>query len=98
MLNNYGILFKDVKNFLSNEINRVFIAIIAVGIISCYNCFRTEYLFREMKTFQAESIKELLSSDEKIKDKIHYRYFNLTKSLEEIHNVKINTKNGKLEK
>ncbi len=29
-----------------------------------------------------------------IKKKVHFRYFNLTRSLEDIHNVKINTENG----
>lgn len=32
----------------------------------------------------------------KIKNKIDHRYFNTTTSLEEIHNVKINTYNGEL--
>ena len=29
-------------------------------------------------------------------NKVHFRYFNLTKSLEEIHNVEINTHDGKI--
>ena len=98
MVNNASILFKDVKNFLCNEVNRVFIAVVMVGLLVCYNCLRVEMLFYELKQTNANNQKELLEADKKIISKVHFRYFNLTKSLEEIHNVKINTKDGKLEK
>ncbi len=93
-----SILFKDTKNFLCNEVNRVYIAIIIVGILLCYNCFRTEKLLNDIKIQNAQLQTEILASNNKIVDKVHFRYFNLTKSLEEIHQVKIDTKNGKLEK
>lgn len=98
MVNNATILFKDVKNFLSSEVNRVFISVVIVGLISVYNCYRTEVLINELKEQIKTNQTELLASDKKIIDKVHFRYFNTTKSLEEIHNIKINTKNGKLEK
>ncbi len=98
MVSNVTILFKDVKNFLLNEVNRVFIAVVIVGILTCYNCVRTEILFIKLEKQQKINQEELLNSDKKIIDKIHFRYFNITKSLEEIHKIKIDTKNGKLEK
>lgn len=93
-----GMLFKDVKNFLFNEVNRVFVAVIFVGIINLVSIVRTEMLFIKLNEQNNEYYNQLINSDNKIEKKIDYRYFNITKSLEEIHSVKIITKDGKLEK
>lgn len=98
MKNSFGLLFSDVKNFLCNEVNRVFIAVLIVGALMCWGQYRTENLLTKISNQNIESQKELTSEIKKNRDKIHFRYFNLTKSLEEIHKVKIDTKNGRLER
>lgn len=98
MSNKASLLFSDVKNFLCDEVNRVFIAVLIVVALMCWGQYRTENLLLKISNQNTESQKELVTEIKKNRDKIHFRYFNLTKSLEEIHKVKIDTKNGRLEK
>lgn len=59
---------------------------------------RTEKAIKSAHNYNMNAQKELMTEIKTNRNKIHFRYFNLTRSLEEIHNVKIDTKNGKLEK
>lgn len=97
-MKNFSLFITDAKVFLSNELNRVFVAVVILGILMCYGQHRTEEALSKVSSQSTESQKELISEIKKNRDKIHFRYFNLTKSLEEIHKVKIDTKNGKLER
>ena len=98
-MNNYlGLLIADAKEFLCNETNRVFIAVILVGVLVCYSQCRTENILRSVQNINAQNHKELLAEIKTNRNKIHFRYFNLTRSLEDIHKVKIDTKNGRIEK
>lgn len=98
MKNSIGLLLTEVQEFLCSEVNRVFAAIVILCILVCYGQVRTEKAIKSAHNYNMNAQKELMSEIKTNRDKIHFRYFNLTKSLEEIHNVKIDTKNGKLEK
>ena len=83
------ILFIDLKDFLSNEVNRVFVAVVIIGGILIYQQFN-----HNMETQKAEMA--LMNAIEKSEKKIDFRYMNLTRSLEDIHKVEIDTKDGRL--
>lgn len=89
----YG-LFADVKEFFNQGMNGILtILIICMVLIIGYNYKISSDitdLRRNQESNQAEIIKEI----ENNRKKIHYRYFNLTKSLEDINNVEINTRDG----
>lgn len=97
-MKNLNLFLTDVKDFLCNEVNRVFVFVILLCILVCYCQVRTEKQIKKVYNYNVRAKKELLTEINTNRDKIHFRYFNLTRSLEEIHNVKIDTKNGKLEK
>lgn len=86
-MKNFGLLFTDVKDFLSNELNRIFVAILMLCVLVGCGQYRTEKYLAGIK---ADILKN--------RDKIHFRYFNLTKSLEGIYKVAIDTKNGEIKK
>lgn len=98
MKNSIGLLLTEVQEFLCSEVNRVFAAIVILCILVCYGQVRTEKEIKKVYNYNVRANKELLTEINTNRDKIHFRYFNLSRSLEEIHNVKIDTKNGKLEK
>lgn len=82
-------LFIDTKSFLSDEINRInFVSVIIIlGIF---------YMFYNIKTEITQQNDEIINRIEKTERKVDFRYFNTVKTLEEIHNIEINTKNGKI--
>lgn len=51
---------------------------------------------KEAAEITKSDIQELSNEILDVKKKVHFRYFNLTHSLEDIHKVKINTKDGRL--
>lgn len=77
-MKNVNLLFSDVKEFLSNGINRLSIVVAALCIINLFGYY------------------ELHNQIDTCISKIHFRYYNLTRSLEEIHNVEIDTRDGSL--
>ena len=98
MKNSIGLLLTEVQEFLCSEVNRVFAAMVILCILVCYGQVRTEKEIKKVYNYNVRANKELLTEINTNRDKIHFRYFNLSRTLEEIHNVKIDTKNGKLEK
>ena len=86
-MKNLNLLFSDVKEFLSNEINRLTVIV----LVLCVGCGYGFYKTHEQITSVQESVK-------KCEKKVDFRYFNLTRSLEDINHVKIDTKNGRIEK
>lgn len=89
MRNGISILFDDVKNFLSNEINRLTILLIAFIVI----CSVWQYKIHN-DILNIQTIIE--SKSNKIEKKVDFRYFNISRSLEKIFEVSIDTKNGEL--
>ncbi|MEE3349135.1 MAG: hypothetical protein VZR09_03765 [Candidatus Gastranaerophilaceae bacterium] len=93
MIKNFNILFSDTKNFMMNEVNRVFVLVIAMFIV--FGIF-LHFEITSLKKQSRENTAELLDLIDKTNKKIEHRYFNTTKSLEEIHKVKIDTKTGEI--
>ncbi len=82
-------LFIDVKDFLLNEINRVLIALIIIGSVLIYMLY-------DIKKDILQLNNDLIKAIYKAEKKVDYRYFNTVKSLEEIYNIEINTKDGRI--
>lgn len=85
-------LEKRARNFFANALNIVLIVCIVNTVFSVL-AYR-QALVNKKEIRKIEERAELSHVD--IKKKIDHRYFNLTKSAEEIHRVKINTLNGEL--
>lgn len=77
-------LFSDLKEFLSNEVNRVFVAVLFFGVFMAWQ----QYHFST----------EILQAVDSAEKKVDYRYFNLTNSIQDIHKVEIDTKHGRVVK
>ena len=87
-MKNFNILFTDVKNFMNNEVNRAFTFILLINIVMCAYL---GYEIRQTRNFVNGEFN-------KLNKKIDFRYFNMTRSIEEIHNIKIDTQNGEIKK
>lgn len=80
-------LFSDVKRFIRYVQKRSYIIQTITLILLIAFIARQEYVNREIN---ANIIK--------VNKKVDFRYFNLTRSLESIHKVEINTRDGKIER
>ncbi|MDR1013099.1 MAG: hypothetical protein LBL38_02410 [Lactobacillales bacterium] len=80
-----SINFSDVKEFMGNGINRLFVIVIIFFAITI-----------SQQVITQQKIKLMENSIKKAEKKVDFRYFNTTRTLEEIHHVKIDTKNGEL--
>lgn len=87
-------LEKRASNFFKNLLNVVLLICLINTGFSVFIYLQTVEINKAiLKIEQTEKDLQILT-----KKKIDHRYFNLTKSLEEIHGIKINTKNGELKK
>lgn len=84
-------LFSDVKGFLGDSINRILLFEIVLCVLIAFFGF---YLLKRIDNAE----NQILLSVQKAEKKVDFRYFNLTRSMEEIHNVKIDTYRGQLDK
>lgn len=91
-----NLLFSDAKDFFANEMNRVFIAVILIGLVSYYMIYTLNLSIIKLNSNMEEYNTNLLKVIDETEKKVDFRYFNTTKTLEEIHNVKVNTKTGEL--
>lgn len=82
---------ESVKSFLAEKSNKLFLfTLIGFGILG---------YFQYQETSKTELlIKKMEDSNMEIKKKIDHRYFNLTRSLEDIFDTQIDTFNGKAAK
>lgn len=90
------IFFSDVKRFIRHLNYRIYILQLAIlflfGVLICavLICHRAE-------TEQIQlSNQKLLNRLDAIEKKIDFRYYNTTRSLEEINDVRIDTQSGSL--
>lgn len=92
-MKSFHLLFSDVKDFMANELNCLFLWILIINILlGCW--FHFEIV--SLKAAQAKENERLISEIQKVKKRVDYRYFNNTRSIEELFDVKINTINGEL--
>lgn len=84
-----NLLLTDLKEFLSNEVNRVFLAIIIIGTILIAIGLNNNLAIEQ-------SNKEIITQLKEVNKKVDFRYFNTTRSLEDIHNIKIDTRSGEI--
>ena len=102
-------IFSDIKSFFSSMLNTVCILLLCFCLailafeIKLNN--DVQILSKKITDLAQNSSQQIDDSTQKIcneiktnRDKIHFRYFNITHSLEDIHGVKINTKNGKIDR
>lgn len=78
-------LFTDVKRFIKYIQKRSYAIeclILLLLIFSIYN--------------QIESYNNVMARLDKVERKTDFRYFNLTRSLEDIHKIEIDTENGRI--
>lgn len=97
-MRNINLLFSDAKDFLYNEVNRVFIAVILAGGILGYIIYSGNSAILKSNEELLKSNAELMQKMEKLKAQVDFRYFNTTRSLEDIHNVRIDTHYGDVRK
>ncbi len=92
-MRNINLLFSDVKNFMANEVNRVFVLFMVITLsIGLF----LHWEIQNLKRFIVSSDTKLEEEITKTRKRIDYRYFNTTRTLEDLHNVRIDTKNGDL--
>ena len=92
-MRNINLLFSDVKNFMANEVNRVFVLFMVITLsIGLF----LHWEIQNLKRFIVSSDTKLKEEITKTRKRIDYRYFNTTRTLEDLHNVRIDTKNGDL--
>ena len=92
-MKNFNLLFSDVKNFMASEVNRLFIFIIAINI--GFGVFLHIEILKLKETIltNTERIEQQITQTRK---RVDYRYFNTTRTIEDLYGVKINTKDGYL--
>ena len=79
-------LFSDLKAFFCSTLNAFCIFILIINIVILGFLVKLN-----------NDIKNINTEIKMNRDKLNFRYFNLTQSLEDIHKIKIDTKTGKIE-
>lgn len=74
-----------VRNFIKEKANIVIALLLVLILLNVVSIF-----------LQTKEIRTSKTNTKEIKNKIDHRYFNTTKSLNQIHNVEIDTLNGRL--
>lgn len=80
-------LFSDVKKFVKYIQQRSF-------LIECLLLI----LFIGFMVYQVQINQTIINQIEQTEKKVDFRYFNTTRSLENLHNVEIDTKDGRIRK
>ena len=92
-MKNFNLLFSDVKDFMANEVNRMFVLFLSITF--CILIF-IHFEIQNLKKFVILKSENLEQEITKTRKRIDFRYFNTTRTLEDLHKVKIDTKNGDL--
>ena len=83
----------DIKNFMRKENNFITILVVLTLSVSIYSHVDTNKKLKQIKS----EFNQVNENFVLLKKKVDHRYFNTTTSLEQIHHVKIDTYNGKLQ-
>lgn len=84
-------LIEEVGSFFASGINRLFVSVMSIGLLLVG---LNLYIISEIKISKIET----LEAAKEVEKKVDFRYFNLTNSLQDIHNIKIETNHGRIEK
>lgn len=85
MSNQNSKLFSDIKRFVKYIQHRSY-------LIECLILI----LFIGFVIYQVDTNKTIISKIEKAEKKVDFRYFNTTRSLQDIHSVEIETRQGRV--
>lgn len=90
------IFFSDVKRFVKHLNYRIYIIqLFILSLLVLLIC--SEFILHKIETKQINSSNQaMLNRLDKLEKKVDFRYFNTTHSLEEIHDIRIDTLNGSL--
>ena len=80
-----SVLFTDIKSFIKYVQKKSYVLQIITLIVLILICYRQEVIYTN-----------ILNNLSEIEKKVDYRYFNLTRSLEDIYNVEIDTYKGRV--
>ena len=90
-MKNFNLLFSDIKNFMANEVNRMFVLFIITNIVmGIFLYFKINQLENVIKSYNNQLAQEII----KTRKRVDFRYFNTTRMLENIYDVRFDTKNG----
>ena len=92
-MKNFNLLISDVKCFMANEVNRLFIFIILINIGVGIFLHIENLKLKETIIENTERIEQQITQTRK---RVDYRYFNTTRTIEDLYGVKVNTKDGYL--
>lgn len=92
MLQILGIIEARIKSCLTNTGNIILIVCIINSIAIIFLCYQSCQNQKDTDKI----IAKIEASKIEIKKKTDHRYFNLTRTLEGIHVVKVNTYNGEI--
>lgn len=98
MKNGLSTLFTDVRDFFDNRINIVLIAVIVFSLALLSGQITTNLKIAKLSAQIANTETKVVKEIETNRRKIHFRYFNLTRTLEDVYNVKVNTENGEIKR
>ena len=84
------LLIKIGQNISKNLKDKINIVI----LLCLFSCIYNFYTFNRIQSHMTH-IEELINSTEK---KVDFRYFNITRSLQDIHKVEIDTNKGRVTK
>lgn len=83
----------DAITNLLNILICLFIIITSVQSVTIYKIYKNQ-----TNNISSEEVASLKKDIEDVKKAVHFRYFNLTNSLQDINKVKIETKHGRVVK
>ena len=92
-MKSFHLLISDAKDFMANEVNRLFIWVLIINIaLVCWIHFEVTSL----KKYQNTQTQAINTEIENVRKRIDYRYFNMTRTLEETYGIKIDTHSGEV--
>lgn len=86
-------LISDVKDFMANEINRLFVWVLLLNIITLGF---VHYETKKIREFQIKENQKIQEQIVHLRKRVDYRYFNITRTFEDLYKIKIDTGNGEL--
>ena len=91
-------IIADIKKCIKTSINALFLFILTISIVNFFMLLDVRNKIQEEINENRITQKNIIEEIQTNRKKIHYRYFNLTNSLESIYDIKLNTYNGKIER